>query len=36
MGVYLAFLVVGIPSMLFVIWAYTPKGKHWRRLNGLL
>ena len=36
MGVYLGFLVVGLPCLLFIIYCYTPKGKEWRRSNGLL
>ena len=36
MGVYLATLVVGVPCLIFIIYCYTPKGKKWRRLNGLL
>ena len=36
MGVYLGFIVVGIPCIIFIIFCYTPAGKRWRILNGLL
>lgn len=36
MGVYLGALFVGLPCLIFIIYCYTPKGKEWRRMNGLL
>ena len=36
MGVYLAAILVGVPGIIFLIYCYTPKGKEWRRMNGLL
>lgn len=36
MGVYLGFLVVGLPCLIFIIFTYTPKGKEWMRVNNLL
>lgn len=27
---------VGLPCLIFIIFCYTPKGKEWRRANGLL
>ena len=36
MGMYLGFLTVGLPCLIFIIFCYTPKGKEWRRVNGLL
>jgi hypothetical protein len=36
MGMYLVGLFVGLPCLIFLIYCYTPKGKEWRRLNGLL
>ncbi len=35
MGVYLAAILVGVPGIIFLIYCYTPKGKEWRRMNGL-
>lgn len=36
MGVYLAAILIGVPGIIFLIYCYTPKGKEWRRMNGLL
>ena len=36
MGMYLVGLFVVVPCVLTIIYPYTPKGKEWRRLNGLL
>ena len=36
MGVYMVFAVVAVPCMVFIIYAFTPKGKRWRREQGLL
>jgi hypothetical protein len=36
MGMYLIFLVYGVPCILFLLFCLTPKGKHWLRMNGLL
>ena len=36
MGVYLAFIFIGIPCILFLLYCITPKGKRWLRLNGML
>ena len=36
MGVYLAFIFIGIPCILFLLYCTTPKGKRWLRLNGML
>ena len=36
MGVYLAAILVGVPCIIFLIYCDTPKGKEWRRMNGLL
>ena len=36
MGVYLAFVFIGIPCILFLLYCLTPLGKHWLSMNGLL
>jgi hypothetical protein len=36
MGVYLGALILGVPCFLFLIYTYTPSGKRWMRMNGLL
>ena len=36
MGVYLGALILGIPCLIFLIYTYTPSGKRWMRMNGLL
>ena len=36
MGVYLVAIFFGIPCLLFIIFTYTPKGKEWKKMNGLL
>ena len=32
----MVFAVVAVPCMVFIIYAFTPKGKRWRREQGLL
>lgn len=36
MGVYMVFAVVAVPCMIFIIYAFIPSGKRWRREQGLL
>nr|DAI44415.1 MAG TPA: hypothetical protein [Caudoviricetes sp.]DAR13536.1 MAG TPA: hypothetical protein [Caudoviricetes sp.]DAR14387.1 MAG TPA: hypothetical protein [Caudoviricetes sp.]DAV21655.1 MAG TPA: hypothetical protein [Caudoviricetes sp.]DAW41080.1 MAG TPA: hypothetical protein [Caudoviricetes sp.] len=36
MGVYLAFLFVGVPCMVFLAFCLTRNGKKWLRQNNLL
>ena len=36
MGVYLAFLFVGVPCMAFLAFCLTGNGKKWLRQNNLL
>ena len=36
MGVYIGFVVIAIPCILFLIYCLTPRGKHWLKANGLL
>lgn len=36
MGVYLAFLFVGVPCMVFLVFCLTGNGKKWLRQNNLL
>ncbi len=36
MGMYLVGLFVVVPCVIAIIYLYTPKGKEWRRMNGLL
>ena len=36
MGVYLGFLFVGLPCIIFLLYCLTPKGKQWMRQNNLL
>lgn len=36
MGVYLGFVVIGIPCILFLIYCLTPSGRRWMRANDLL
>ena len=36
MGVYIGFVVIAIPCILFLLYCLTPRGKHWLRMNGLL
>ena len=39
MGVYMVFAVVAVvavPCMIFIIYAFTPSGKRWRRQQGIL
>lgn len=36
MGVYLAFLFVGVPCMVFLVFCLTRNGKKWLRQNNLL
>ena len=36
MGVYLGFLVVGLPCIIFLLYCLTPKGRQWMRQNNLL
>lgn len=36
MGVYIGFVVIGIPCILFLLYCLTPQGKHWLRMNGML
>lgn len=33
---YMAFVVVGIPCIVFVLFCLTPKGKRWMRQNNML
>ena len=36
MGVYIGFVLIGIPCIIFLLYCLTPKGKHWLRVNGML
>ena len=36
MGVYLAFIFVGIPRILFIIFSYTPIGRKWLEQYNIL
>ncbi len=36
MGVFLVFLTVGVPCMIFILYCLTPKGKDWLRHNNML
>lgn len=36
MGMYMAFVVVGIPCIVFVLFCLTPKGRRWMRQNNML
>ena len=36
MGMYLVFIFVTVPCMLFLLYCLTPKGKQWLRKNDLL
>ena len=36
MGVYLGAIMIVVPSIVFIIYCLTPKGKDWMRRNGLL
>ena len=36
MGVYIGFVVIAIPCILFLLYCLTPRGKNWLRANGLL
>lgn len=36
MGVYMVAVVYGIPALIFIIWAMTPRGKQWRRDHDML
>lgn len=33
---YMAFVVVGIPCIVFVLFCLTPKGRRWMRQNNML
>jgi len=30
------FALIGIPCLIGLIWSFTPHGKKWRRVNGML
>jgi hypothetical protein len=36
MGVYLAFILVGIPCILFLIFSYIPVGRKWLEQHNIL
>ncbi len=36
MGMYLIFMVVTVPCMIFLLYCLTPKGKQWLRQNNML
>lgn len=36
MGVYLTFLIVGVPCIVFLAFCLTGSGKQWLRQNNLL
>ncbi len=36
MGVYLAFIFVGIPCILFINFSYTPIGRKWLEQHSIL
>ena len=36
MGVYIGFVVIAVPCILFLLYCLTPRGKRWLKVNGLL
>lgn len=36
MEAYIVLSAVALPCLIAIIYLYTPKGKEWRRMNGLL
>ena len=36
MGVYIMFVMIGIPCIIFLLYCLTPSGKRWLRVNGML
>jgi len=36
MGVYIAFVLICVPGIPFLIWCMTPSGKAWMRRNDML
>ncbi len=36
MGAYMAFAVIGIPCIIFLIWCLTPSGKKWLKEKFIL
>ena len=36
MGMYIMFLVYGVPCLLFLLWCLTPKGRTWLRQNHMI
>jgi hypothetical protein len=36
MGVYLGFIFVGVPCILFLIFSYTPLGRKWLEQHNIL
>ncbi len=36
MGVILAFIVMGVPCAVFLIYCATPRGRHWLRQNNMI
>ncbi len=36
MGVYIGFVVIAIPCIIFLLYCLTPSGKNWLRQNNML
>ncbi len=36
MGVILAFFMIAVPGIIFLLYCLTPSGKNWLRQNNLL
>lgn len=36
MGMYMIFMVITVPCMLFLLYCLTPRGRDWMRQNNLL
>lgn len=36
MGMYMIFMVITVPCILFLMFCLTPKGRQWMRQNNLL
>ena len=36
MGMYMIFMVITVPCMLFLLYCLTPRGREWMRQNNLL
>ena len=36
MGMYMIFMVITVPCIMFLLYCLTPKGREWMRQNNLL